>query len=512
MLAIKRALVSVSDKEGLVAFVKELRTFGVEIISTGGTADTLRKADIAVTPVSSVTGFPEILGGRVKTLHPSVHAGILADLDDPAHTAQLREHGIKPIDLVVVNLYPFQSAVSNPDVALAEAVEEIDIGGPAMVRASAKNYRHTAVVVEPKRYPDILREMRANNGAIGERVRYDLALEAFRHTARYDAAIAAFLAGRKETSPLPEYLVITEPKTLSLRYGENPHQAAAFYGTLDDDLRQLHGKDLSFNNILDSSAAVSLCSEFERPSAVIVKHNNPCGAASAETILDAYTNALATDPKSAYGGIVAFNRSVDPATAEALNTLFLEVVIAPEFPQATLEILKKKKDRRLLLLRKQATADRPLDLRRVFGGFLVQEGDGRQLTSDDVKAVTQRKPTDPELQSLLFAWRVAKHVKSNAIVYARENRTLGIGAGQMSRVDSARIAAQKARDAGLSLQGSAVASDAFFPFADGLLECIAVGATAVIQPGGSVRDEEVIRAADEHSIAMVFTGVRHFRH
>jgi len=511
LLPVRRALLSVSDKRGIAEFAKALKVYGVEIISTGGTAKTLRDAGIDVTPVSDVTGFPEILDGRVKTLHPTIHAGLLAVLDNPEHVKQLREHKINPIDLVVVNLYPFQATVAKPNVTLEEIVENIDIGGPSLIRASAKNYRYTAVAVSPARYEEILFEMKEHNG-VGEQLRYALACEAFQHTAQYDAAIASYLSPQPEALVLPETLTITEPKAFSLRYGENPHQPAAFYGSLDDTCEKLHGKELSFNNILDAHAAVNIAAEFDDPTVVIVKHNNPCGVGSAADICDAYTKALATDNKSAFGGIVAVNRPLDKESAELMNSLFLEVIIAPNFSDDALASLKKKKDRRLLRLRSGTQGKRSFDIRRVFGGYLVQEPDDSPFSLANVKTVTQRAPTESELASLLFAWRVAKHVKSNAIVYALADRTLGIGAGQMSRVDSARIAAMKAADAGLDLRGSAVASDAFFPFADGLLECVKVGATAVIQPGGSIRDEEVIRAADEHEVAMVFTGIRHFRH
>jgi len=510
-LPIRRALLSVSDKRGLAEFAKGLTSFGVEIISTGGTAKILKEAGIAVTSVSDVTGFPEILDGRVKTLHPAIHAGILAVLDNPDHVRQLREHHVEPIDLVVVNLYPFEATVAKPNISQEEALENIDIGGPALVRAASKNYRHTAVVVSPNRYDDILREMKEHDGAIQRPLRYALACEAFEHTARYDAAIASYLNSANAIQTLPERLTIAEPKAFSLRYGENPHQSAAFYGSLDDAFEQLHGKELSFNNILDAYAAVSLTAEFDEPTLVIVKHNNPCGVASAASLRDAFTKALATDSKSAFGGIVTVNRLLDESAAEVMNSLFLEVIIAPDFSAGALTLLKKKKDRRLLKLERIHTGA-GLDIRRVFGGYLAQEQDVDRFSVENVKTVTKRMPTKSELQGLLFAWRVAMHVKSNAIVYALADRTVGIGAGQMSRVDSARIAALKAADAGLDLKGSAVASDAFFPFADGLLECVKAGATAVIQPGGSVRDDEVIKAADEHSIAMVFTGIRHFRH
>lgn len=511
-LSVRRALLSVSDKHGIVEFASVLQKLGIEIISTGGTSKTLTEAGVKVTPLSQVTGFPEILDGRVKTLHPSIHAALLAVLDNPRHIEELQKHHIEPIDLVVVNLYPFEATVARSGVTLAEAQENIDIGGPAMVRAGAKNYRHTAVIVNPDRYPEILHELSEHSGAIGESLRYDLAREAFQHTAHYDAVIASYLSSQKGTKRLPESLAIFERSSLPLRYGENPHQLAAFYGETNSAFEKLHGKDLSYNNILDVSAAVGVCSEFDEPAVVIVKHNNPCGVGTAATIVDAYSKALATDQKSSFGGIVACNRAIDREAAQAMNPLFLEVIIAPEFSADALALLTKKRDRRLLVWKPKAGHSSQFDIRRVFDGFLLQEQDNHRLSPGDVKTVTKRSPTESEFRSMLFAWRVAKHVKSNAIVYALEDRTLGVGAGQMARVDSVRIAAAKAGEAGLNLKGSAVASDAFFPFADGLLECIKGGATAVIQPGGSVRDEEVIKAADENSLAMVFTGIRHFRH
>lgn len=508
-LTVRRALISVSDKEGIVGLAQRLHALGVELISTGGTSKTLQGAGIPVTPISDVTGFPEILDGRVKTLHPNIHAGLLAMSDNPDHIDQLARHGIRPIDLVIVNLYPFEATVRKPGVPMAEAIENIDIGGPAMVRASAKNYRHTAVVVNPARYESILNELETHDGALSEDTRFSLACEAFGHTAHYDTAIARYLVSQEKTGPLPDSMSITEPRAISLRYGENPHQFGSFYGA--SPFEKLHGKELSYNNILDLQSAVSLCAEFEEPGVVIVKHNNPCGAAIGADLTDAYQKALATDPKSAFGGILATNRPVDRRVAGTMNELFLEVIAAPEFESDALEILRKKKDRRLLKL----AMNRPqaeLDVRSAFGGFLVQTPDTKKTTASDVKTVTTKKPTNDELAALLFAWRVAKHVRSNAIVYARADRTLGIGAGQMSRIDSSRIAALKAAEAGLDLRGCAVASDAFFPFADGLLEAVKVGATAVIQPGGSVRDQEVIDAANSNGISMVFTGIRHFRH
>lgn len=510
-LTVRRALISVSDKNGIVGLAQRLHTLGIELISTGGTSKALREAGIPVTPISDVTGFPEILDGRVKTLHPNIHAGLLAMSDNPDHVDQLARHGIRPIDLLIVNLYPFEATVRKPGVSLAEGIENIDIGGPAMVRASAKNYRHTAVVVNPARYEGILNELETHDGALSEETRFSLACEAFSHTANYDTAIARYLSSQKETGTLPDSLLISKPRAISLRYGENPHQIGSFYGEPSSSFEKLHGKELSYNNILDLQSAVSLCAEFDEPAVVIVKHNNPCGAAIGADVPDAYQKALATDPKSAFGGILVTNKPVDRRAAGAMNELFLEIIAAPEFESDALEIFRKKKDRRLLrLAANRAQAD--VEVRSAFGGFLVQTPDTRKTTAADVKTVTTRKPSNDELAALLFAWRVAKHVRSNAIVYARADRTLGIGAGQMSRIDSSRIAALKAAEAGLNLKGCAVASDAFFPFADGLLEAVKVGATAVIQPGGSVRDQEVIDAANSNGISMVFTGIRHFRH
>ena len=511
-MKVRRALVSVSDKRGIAAFARALIDLGVELISTGGTFEALRNEGIPVTAVSDVTGFPEILDGRVKTLHPHIHAGILGIPDNPEHARQLKELHIQRIELVVVNLYPFEQATSREDLPFEEAIEQIDIGGPTMVRAAAKNFLGTGVLVDPDDYERICDELKTHEGSLTQSTRLELAQKAFRHTAHYDAVIARVLSPRTQTDRLPGVLTVSERKELTLRYGENPHQSAALYGTFGSFFEKLHGKELSYNNILDIQAAAGLSDEFDSPSAVIVKHNNPCGAASGQTPVEAYRDALATDPKSAFGGIVSLNRRLDVEIARELEGIFLEVVIAPEFDDEALNFLKKKKDRRIIRQRRPGQAADILEIRAVTGGLLVQERDTRGISPELVKVVTKRPPTPAELESLIFAWRVAKHVKSNAIVYARGTRTLGIGAGQMSRVDSARIAAMKAGDAGLDLHHSAVASDAFFPFADGLLAAIAVGATAAIQPGGSIRDDEVIQAADEHDVAMVFTGIRHFRH
>ena len=512
LLRIRRAVISVSDKRGILDLAKALKEFGVEIISTGGTYKSLKTEGLQVISVSEVTGFPEILDGRVKTLHPNIHAGILAVLDNPAHQNQLQEQKIQPIDLVVVNLYPFEETVAQEDVRLEQAIEQIDIGGPAMVRAAAKNFRHTAVVVNPDLYGLIIEEMREHNGAITAQTRFQLARAAFEHTAHYDSAVSLYLNGLTSRSQLPESLTVSMKKAQNLRYGENPHQNAALYGKFTEYFKKLHGKELSYNNILDMNAAALLCAEFEEPAVVIVKHNNPCGVASGSSLVEAYQKALATDSKSAFGGIVCVNKPLDTATAESINEIFTEVVIAPEFEKRVLEFLTRKKDRRIIQQTVNVRKLRDLEIRTVMGGLLAQDPDQHRLYADQLKFVTKRKPTDDELASMMFAWKVAKHVKSNTIVYARTDRTLGIGAGQMSRVDSSKIAALKAAEAGMDLKGCAVASDAFFPFADGLLEAVKVGATAVIQPGGSVRDEEVIKAADEHNVAMAFTGIRHFRH
>ena len=512
LLKIRRALISVSDKRGIVELAKALRQFGVAIISTGGTHQALKDAGVDVMSVSDVTGFPELLDGRVKTLHPNIYAGILAAPDNPLHLKQLHEHQIEPIDLVIVNLYPFEQTISKESATLEQAIEQIDIGGPTMVRAAAKNYRHTAVIVNPERYQTLLEEMLKHDGAVTAQTRFELAREAFQHTATYDTVIATYLAAIQSPGRLPDVVTISMKKSGALRYGENPHQAAALYGKFDTYFKKLHGKELSYNNILDINAAAHLSAEFERPTTVIMKHNNPCGVGSAETLVEAYKYALATDSKSAFGGIVAVNRSLDMSTAEAINDIFTEVIVAPAFGSGVPEFLMKKRDRRLIQQMIDVRSAKEFDVRGVLAGLLLQEQDQHRIARGDLRVVTKRKPTEEEYEALIFAWRVAKHVRSNAIVYARKDRTLGVGAGQMSRVDAAKIAVMKALDAGLDLSGCSVASDAFFPFADGLLEAVKGGATAVIQPGGSVRDEEVIKAADEHGVAMVFTGIRHFRH
>ncbi len=485
----------------------------VEILSTGGTASTLAQNGIAVKQVSEVTGFPEILDGRVKTLHPVIHGGLLGINDNPRHQQQMHDHAIQPIDMVVVNLYPFEQTIARADVTFDEAIENIDIGGPAMLRSAAKNHRHRAVLVDPSQYPAVIEELKAQNGCLSEETCYRLACEVFRTTAAYDSAIAAYLIQQPEAQHPAPGLHLRAPLDLTLRYGENPHQSAALYGHFTRLLERIHGKELSYNNILDMSAAAALIAEFPEPTVAILKHTNPCGVGIADSLSEAYEKALATDPTSAFGGIVVTNLPLDVPTAERINQIFTEVIISPEFSEPVLQTLRKKKERRLILMHDalRAALAEPV-VRSVPGGYLVQDADSRGGKEEEQRVVTKRSPTDLEMHGLRFAWRVAKHVKSNAIVYAAPDRTLGIGAGQMSRVDSSRIAVQKAANAGLSLKDSVMASDAYFPFADGVIEAIQAGATAVIQPGGSVRDPEVIAAADEHGIAMVFTGTRHFRH
>jgi phosphoribosylaminoimidazolecarboxamide formyltransferase/IMP cyclohydrolase len=516
---VARALVSVSDKSGIVELARALRTLGVELLSTGGTAKLLEKEGVAVTEVSAHTGFPEMLDGRVKTLHPKIHGGLLARRDDRAHVEAIRRAGIAPIDLLVVNLYPFRATVADPACRFEDAIENIDIGGPAMLRAAAKNHAGVAVVVDPADYPTVLNELKSRGG-VSDKTRFELARKAFAHTAAYDGAIANYLFSLDEDKNPKEYpgvLSLQFTKLQDLRYGENPHQSAAFYRDeqpLEGGLaryRQLQGKELSYNNIADSDAAWECVKTFEEPACVIVKHANPCGVAVARNPLAAYEKAFKTDPVSAFGGIIAFNRPLDGETAEAVGKQFSEVVIAPRVERAAQEEFTKKANVRLLEIPLSRNSHAH-DYKRVGGGLLVQSSDSRALQQSDLKVVTRKQPTDAQWADLHFSWKVAKFVKSNAIVYCRDGMTLGVGAGQMSRVDSARMAAIKAQAAGLSLAGSAVASDAFFPFRDGLDVVIAAGASAVIQPGGSVRDAEVIAAADERGVAMVFTGIRHFRH
>ena len=518
---VRRALISVSDKTGVVDFARGLSEMGVALLSTGGTASAIRDAGIEVTDVSEFTGQDEILGGRVKTLHPRLHAALLAKRDDPEHMAALAADGIDPIDLVCVNLYPFQETVARPDVTEAEAVENIDIGGPTMIRAAAKNHHSVAVVVRPESYDAVLAELEAGDGAISEETRHWLANEAFADIAGYDAAISRWFGLRYEA--FPQYWVFAYEKFLELSYGENPHQKGALYvesGARSHVLAKvskLHGKALSFNNVLDLDAASKLLAEFEEPAAVIVKHNNPCGAAIAATIGEAYDNALACDPLSAYGGVIALNRPVDRALAERLNENFVEVLVAPDFDEDAMGVLTQKEAIRILHNAEQRGPEpRERDLKRVRGGLLVQTPDLLEEGREQMEVATSTQPNDEQWRDMLFAWKVCKHVKSNAIVFARDGATRGIGAGQMSRVDSVRIAVEKAADAfegdAEPLAGTTVASDAFFPFADGPLSALDAGATSVIQPGGSKRDDEVIAAVDERGAAMVFTRRRHFRH
>ena len=504
-----RALLSVYDKSGVVEFAHALHALGIELISTGNTQRLLAEAGLPALAVSAVTGFPEILDGRVKTLHPAIHAGLLARRDLPAHMAQLSEHGLAPIDILVVNLYPFRETVARPDVSIAEAIEQIDIGGVALLRAAAKNYAHVLPLVDPADYPEALAGLR--EGGLAEGLRRRLAAKAFAHTASYDAAIAAYLAEEQ----LPETLTLSLPKAQALRYGENPHQPAALYGTFHSHFQQLHGKELSYNNILDTAAAAELIEEFpadEAAAVAIIKHTNPCGVGVGGTLSEAWEKALATDRDAPFGGIIAANRPLDLALAERIAEIFTEIIIAPAFTPEALALLQKKKNLRLLKALRPVSTAGELLLRSVPGGLLAQVADRDPLAAEEARVVTQRAPSDEEWQAMRFGWRVVKHVKSNAIVYAGPDRTLGVGAGQMSRVDSSRLAVWKARQAGLSLQGSVVASDALFPFADGVQAALEAGATAIIQPGGSLRDAEVIAAADAAGAAMVFTGRRHFRH
>jgi phosphoribosylaminoimidazolecarboxamide formyltransferase/IMP cyclohydrolase len=516
---VQRALVSVSDKSGIAELARGLAALGVQILSTGGTAKLLEKEGIPVTEVSTHTGFPEMLDGRVKTLHPKIHGGILARRDAAGHMAALQAAGIAPIDLVDVNLYPFQATIADPDSRLEDAIENIDIGGPAMLRSAAKNHAGVAVVVDPADYGGVLEELRAA-GAVSDATRFALATKAFAHTAAYDGAIASYLSSldaHGARRAYPEVLSLQLAKLQDLRYGENPHQSAAFYRDAHPALGsiarygRIQGKALSYNNIADADAAWECVKSFAEPACVIVKHANPCGAATGKGPLDAYRKAFKTDPTSAFGGILAFNRTLDRAAAAAIGRQFAVVVIAPRLDAGAREEFAKKQSLRVLEVPLAHEAN-PWDLKRVGGGALLQSPDARRLEAGELKVVTKKKPGKAQLADLLFAWRVATFVKSNAIVFARAGMTLGVGAGQMSRIDSARIAALKAKAAKLALKGSVAASDAFFPFRDGLDAVVKAGAVAVIQPGGSMRDDEVVAAADQHGVAMVFTGVRHFRH
>ncbi len=515
MSTIQRALLSVSDKSGIVSFAKTLNERGIEILSTGGTAKLLADNGITVTEVSDYTGFPEMMAGRVKTLHPKIHGGLLGrrGIDETV----MADNSIKPIDLLVVNLYPFEQTIAKPDCDLSTAIENIDIGGPAMLRSAAKNHASVTVVVDAEDYTSILEEMANNDGAVTEATRFALASKVFAHTARYDSLIANYLGSIGNI--FPPTLSLQYQQVQTMRYGENPHQQAAFYAEPNSTLvcvansKQVQGKELSYNNVADTDAALECVKSFSEPSCVIVKHANPCGVAIGEDIASAYDRAFKTDPTSAFGGIIAFNRTLDAAVAKTIiDQQFVEVIIAPNIEEEAKLVLATKKNVRVLESGVWDNDINDLDFKRIRGGLLVQQRDTGIITAADLKMVTQRQPTEKELQDLLFAWKVAKFVKSNAIVYCKDGMTIGVGAGQMSRVYSAKIAAIKAADEKLEVQGSVMASDAFFPFRDGIDAAASVGITAIIQPGGSMRDNETIAAADEHGIAMVFTGMRHFRH
>lgn len=517
---IRRAILSVYDKEGIVDFAQGLQSLGVEILSTGGTYKLLKEKGVKIKEVSEHTGFPEMLDGRVKTLHPKIHGGILGRRDDPKHLEQMKAQGIDPIDLVAVNLYPFKATISKPNVTLEEAIENIDIGGPTMLRSAAKNYRDVAVIIDPKDYGTVLDEMKRSGGEISETKRYDLAKKVFFTTSDYDRTIFSYLDGREgKTERFPDYLVLQFEKVQSLRYGENPHQQAAFYREprLTEGgvaaAKQLWGKEMSYNNFLDTHSAFELVKEFKEPAAVIIKHNNPCGVATGATLVEAYKKAKATDPVSAFGGVAAFNRPLDAETAQEITTTFMEVIIAPTIDPAAATLFQKKKDLRVLEAGSEsidASGAGRLDFRRVGGGLLVQDIDSAMIHDPkELKIVSKRPPTAEEIEAMLFSWKVCKHVKSNAIIFARPGQTVGIGAGQMSRVDSVKIATMKAQ---MPVSGCVMASDAFFPFRDGIDAAARVGITAVIQPGGSIRDQEIVQAIDERNMAMVLTGFRHFRH
>ncbi|WP_018968692.1 bifunctional phosphoribosylaminoimidazolecarboxamide formyltransferase/IMP cyclohydrolase [Rubritalea marina] len=514
-MAIQRALLSVSDKSGLVDFAKKLHEFGVELLSTGGTAEAIRQAGLPVIDVSTFTGAPELFEGRVKTLHPKVHGGLLHKRDDELHLAQAKENDIPPIDLVVVNLYPFEQTIAREDVTLAEAIENIDIGGPSMLRSAAKNYRSVTVVTDSGDYDRVLEEMAAHDGDTSCKLREELAVKVFNRTSSYDRAITNYLSQASEGTR--SSLNLTLPINHELRYGDNPHQAANLYGSFDESFTQLQGKELSYTNILDIEAAADLIFDFARPTVGILKHTNPCGVGQDdEDLRVAWQRAFETDTQAPFGGVIVVNRPLTESLARVISAIFTDVIIAPDFEPEARAILQKKKNLRLIKMNVEAYAvakKEPL-IRSAPGGVMVMDRDHTALGLDGLeeRVVTKRPPTEEEMRAMRFAWRVVKHVKSNAIVYAKSDRTLGVGAGQMSRVDSSRIAIWKAEEAGLSLDGSVMASDAMLPFADGLEAAIAAGATACIQPGGSIRDEEVIAAADKAGIAMIFTGHRHFRH
>lgn len=520
MNKIKRALISVSNKKGIIDLAKVFKEFEIEILSTGGTAKLLKDAGIEVTEISKYTKSQELLGGRVKTLHPKIHAGILAVRSNSTHIREMKRHGIKAIDLLVVNLYPFKEVINNENVSLSEAIENIDIGGPTMLRAGAKNYEYVTVVVSHDDHPAIIKQLRENDGCISIETNFMLAIKAFSHVASYEATISNYLSsiqGDKGRAKFPQNLTLHFEKKMGLRYGENPHQEGSFYiekgfeEPCVSNSIQLQGKELSLNNIFDTDAALETVKEFSHPACVIVKHNNPCGVAIAENPLQAFTNARRCDPDSAFGGIVAFNTEVDKDTASELASMFLEVVIAPGYTDEAVSILSTKSNLRVMKTPPlKNSINRGFDIKRVVGGILVQDRDlSGEEDFNSFRVETKRQPTDEEIQALKFAWNVCKHVKSNAIVLARDGQTIGIGAGQMSRIDSVKIASMKART---PTKGAVLASDAFFPFRDGIDEAAKSGITAIVQPGGSIRDNETIAAADEHGIAMIFTGVRHFKH
>jgi phosphoribosylaminoimidazolecarboxamide formyltransferase/IMP cyclohydrolase len=519
---IKRALVSVSDKTGIVDFCRELSAMGVEIFSTGGTLKSLQDSGISAASISTITGFPEIMDGRVKTLHPKIHGGLLAVRENADHVNQAKENGIDFIDLVVVNLYPFEATVAKPDVSFEDAIENIDIGGPSMLRSAAKNNESVTVVTDSADYAIVLQEMKENNGTTKRTTRLLLALKVFELTSRYDRAIASYLNGaigvkQQEAATMTVKL----ERELDMRYGENPHQSAGLYRLTGSDgsrsfgdfFEKLHGKELSYNNMLDIAAATALIEEFrgEEPTVVIIKHTNPCGVAQASTLVEAYRRAFSTDTQAPFGGIIVFNRPLDMDTAKAVNEIFTEILIAPAFEDGVLDMLIKKKDRRLVQ-QTHALPNGGWEFKSTPFGMLVQERDSKIVAKEDLTVVTKRQPTEEEVADMMFAWRICKHIKSNTILYVKNRQTFGVGAGQMSRVDSSKIARWKASEVGLDLHGSVVASDAFFPFADGLLAAAEAGVTAVIQPGGSIRDNEVIEAADANNLAMAFTGMRHFKH
>lgn len=528
MATIKRALISVSDKTGIIEFAKALNALGVEILSTGGTAKLFRDNNIPVIEVSDYTGFPEMLDGRVKTLHPKVHGGILGRRDLPEHVAAMQTQGIPNIDMVVVNLYPFEATVANPNCTLEDAIENIDIGGPAMVRSAAKNWKDVAVLTDASQYAEVMREMQSTGGATSQATQFALSVAAFNRISNYDGAISDYLSSFNNDGTRNAYPAQVNSrfvKLQDLRYGENPHQSAAFYRDLYPapgslvTAQQLQGKELSYNNIADADAAWEAVKSFDSTACVIVKHANPCGVAVGTHALEAYSKAFQTDPTSAFGGIIAFNTTLDKAAAEAVSKQFVEVLIAPDYTEDALEIFKAKANVRVLKINLPQGGNtawdqgrNAQDIKRVGSGILIQTADNHEISAADLKVVSKKQPTPQQLEDMLFAWRVAKYVKSNAIVFCGNGMTLGVGAGQMSRVDSTKIAAIKAQNAGLSLKNSVVASDAFFPFRDGIDVLAEAGAACVIHPGGSMRDEEVIAAADEHGLVMVLTGIRHFRH